>query len=339
MTAVPEWALNLLDCGDIAENATFITKSGEQFIVKGQILRQKAHYSPDQSQTRDAFSFKWGLRNTFDSEASLHRMRTWLFERYGHPSQYPWLSDSAGGEKPLILDAGCGAGMSGFEYFTPVWPHIRYVGVDISTAVDVAFQRALERGLEGLFIQADLQSVPLPQGSVDVIFSEGVLHHTDSTRQAFLALLPLLKKGGYFMFYVYKKKGPIREFTDDYIRGQLQGKTPDEAWKALEPLTRLGIELGKLQVALSVPEPVEILEIPSGTFDLQRFIYWPVAKMFYREDLSFDEMNHINFDWYFPKNAHRHTPEEVRQWCVDSGLVIEHENIQDSGITIVARKT
>lgn len=164
MTAVPEWVLNLLDCGDIAENATFITKSGEKFIVKGQNLRQNAHYSPDQSQTRDAFSFKWGLRNTFDSEASLQRMRNWLFERYGHPSQYPWLTESAGGEKPLILDAGCGAGMSGFEYFTPVWPHIRYVGVDISTAVEVAIQRALERGLEGLFIQDDLQSVPLPQG-------------------------------------------------------------------------------------------------------------------------------------------------------------------------------
>ena len=26
-------------------------------------------------------------------------------------------------------------------------------------------------------------------------------------------------------------------------------------------------------------------------------------------------MNHINFDWYAPKNAFRQSPEEVRSWC------------------------
>ena len=27
-----------------------------------------------------------------------------------------------------------------------------------------------------------------------------------------------LKPGGRILFYVYRKKGPIREFTDDYVR-------------------------------------------------------------------------------------------------------------------------
>mgnify|MGYP007077439015 CR=1 FL=1 len=58
----------------------------------------------------------------------------------------------------------------------------------------------------------------------------------------------------------------------------------------------------------------------------------------YRTDLTLDEMQHINFDWYAPKNAHRHTPEEVRQWCHELNLIIEHEKVELSGITIIAKK-
>ena len=49
-------------------------------------------------------------------------------------------------------------------------------------------------------------------------------------------------------------------------------------------------------------------------------------------------MNHLNYDWYAPRNAHRQTPEQVRSWCADAGLTIEREHLQESGITVVARK-
>jgi len=63
-----------------------------------------------------------------------------------------------------------------------------------------------------------------------------------------------------------------------------------------------------------------------------------VVKMYYREEFSLAEMNHINFDWFRPANCHRHTPAEVRGFCEAASLEIEHENIQESGITIVARR-
>jgi hypothetical protein len=140
------------------------------------------------------------------------------------------------------------------------------------------------------------------------------------------------------LFYVYKKKGPIREFSDDYIRSLLQGMPPQKAWKALEPLTKLGIALGRLGVEVEIPEDVDLLEVPAGRYDIQRLFYWHVAKAFFRPELSFDELNHINYDWYAPANAHRQTPEEVRSWCAESGLVVEHEHIEDAGITVIARR-
>jgi arsenite methyltransferase len=308
---------------------------GQDFIVAGGLPRAQRLYSAAQAQTEQAFGFKWKKRDTFDSESSRARMREWLNQRYGHVVEQRWLD---GMERPLVLDAGCGAAWSAFEYFAPVLDRIRYLGVDISVAVEVAAERLGERGARGGFVQADVGALPFAPGSVDVIFSEGVLHHTDSTERSFAALAPLLRPGGLFMFYVYREKGPVREFTDDYIRAKLQSMAPEEAWRAMEPLTRLGIELGKLNATIEIPEAIGLLDIPAGRMDLQRFFYWHVAKAFWRPDMTFDEMNHINYDWYAPRNAHRHTEAEVRDWCAASGLEVVRNRVEEAGITVVARK-
>jgi SAM-dependent methyltransferase len=260
-----------------------------------------------------------------------------LFERYceNDPGRLQeWLP---GGPK-IILDAGCGSGYSALVFFGEHLKFNDYLGVDISEAVEVAKIRFQEAGYPGDFLQMSLMDLPLPEASVDLIFSEGVLHHTDSTEKALKKLARHLKPGGRFLFYVYAKKALIREFTDDYIRQQLQPLGDEEACKALESLTKLGIALGKLNVELEVPEDVPLLGISKGKFNLQRFFYWNICKMFYRPEFSFEEMNLVNFDWFRPLNCHRHTPEEIKQWCQEAGLAIEHMNVQEAGITVVALK-
>lgn len=290
-----------------------------------------------QRQTEQTFGFKWAKKESYDSEQSNRRAKEWLIERYcgGDISKLEqWLS----GSPKIILDAGCGAGFSGALFFGPYLQHHQYLGVDISTAYQVAEQRFKELQLPGEFFQGDIASLAIPDESVDIIFSEGVLHHTDNTEQTFNHLCTKLKTGGYFMFYVYRKKSVIREFTDDYIRDAIAGMSDEDAWDALRPLTALGIELGQLNQKVIIKEPIPFLGIEAGEYDIQRLFYWHVFKAFYRADYDFDEMHHINFDWYRPTNCHRHTEEEVRQWCENNNLILQHENIQDSGITIVARK-
>lgn len=334
-TATPEWLATYLGARDLGEGAQF-TLRGQAFRVRGGIPRSAKFVSDAQTQTRETFGFKWKKRDTFDSPASLARMREWLVERYGDVPNAPWLAEH--GPSPLLIDAGCGAGMSGLELLGSLVGRVRYLGVDISEAVDVAAHRFVERGLSAGFVQADISDLPFPEQSVDLIFSEGVLHHTNSTEGALKSLARLLKPGGRFLFYVYRRKGPLREFTDDYIRDKLQAMVPEDAWRAMEPLTRLGIALGELEAQIEIAEPIDLLGIPAGRMDLQRFFYWHVAKAFYRKDLSFDEMNHINFDWYAPRNAHRQSAEAVRAWCTESGLAVEREIVEDAGITVIARK-
>ncbi|MBV8715467.1 MAG: class I SAM-dependent methyltransferase [Chloroflexi bacterium] len=290
-----------------------------------------------QAQTRDAFAFKWSKQDTYDAAHVQEAMRNWLLERYcgGDPARVDaWLA----GDKKLIIDVGCGAGLSAMLLFGN---HLRdhdYLGIDISDAVHVARERFQQAGYRGDFLCSDLLEAPIRDESVDIIFSEGVLHHTDSTERALKHLARKLVRGGLFLFYVYARKARIREFTDDCIRESLRDMSDAEAWKALEPLTRLGVALGELNVEIEIPEAIPYLGIPSGKMDLQRFIYWNICKMYYRPGYSLDELNHINFDWFRPLNCHRQTPHEVRQWCHEASLGIEWMDIQEAGITVVAKR-
>jgi len=318
------------------ESGSFTIGNRFYTLFEGVLRPKEILASKAQKQTQEAFGFKWKQEETFNSKASLARMRNWLLERYDLPSR--WLSEVSS-QTPLVLDAGCGAGMSGFEYWGSALDKIQYFGVDISEAIDVAQKRFQENGFKnGIFLQENIADLPFTEPTFDIIFSEGVLHHTDNTQKTFGHLSRFLKLGGLFMFYVYRKKGPIREFTDDYIREKLQNISPEQGWKELEGLTRLGLELGKLNIDVEVPESIDILDIPAGKINLQRLFYWHIFKAFYDPNLSFKEMHHINFDWYAPKNAHRHTMEEIRQWCDENGLEIQHEKEELAGITCIAKK-
>ncbi|MBI2190649.1 MAG: class I SAM-dependent methyltransferase [Planctomycetes bacterium] len=293
--------------------------------------------STRQRQTQEAFAFKWARRGSYESPTFQAKIGRWLMERYcdGDASRLDrWLS---GGRK-IILDAGCGSGMSAVLFFGERLKHHDYLGVDLSSAVEVARERFRERGYPGDFLQRDLMDLDVEEGRVDLIFCEGVLHHTDSTEGALKHLTAMLKLGGRFLFYVYAKKSPLREFTDDHVRQQLASLTDEQAWEALKPLTQLGVALGKLDMDVDVPEEIPYLGIPKGKIPLQRLFYWHVCKMYYDPSFSLEEMNHVNFDWFRPLNCHRHTVQEIESYCSAAGLVVERLRAENSGITVVARK-
>ena len=329
------WLSALLGAQLPAEGGT-LTISQQTFDMRGGILRSVDAVSMAQEQTREVFGYKWQKRDAFDSPMSRSNLHQWLRQRYGDVAAAEWWSSY--GEQPLLLDAGCGAALSVLELFGDRLSQLRYLGVDISNSVDVAKVRFSESGLPGAFMQADMTKLPLPHGSVDVVFSEGALHHTDSTENALSALSRLLRVGGRLLFYVYRKKGPIREFSDDYIRGRLQEMSQEDAWNAMLPLSQLGKILGDLDIELTIPDDIDILQIPAGKINLQRLFYWHFCKMYFRPEFDTNEMNLINFDWFAPANAHRHTAEEVHSWCERLELQIERQVVEEAGITVIARK-
>lgn len=294
-------------------------------------------YSREQNQTAKCFDFKWSKRETYESEGMKQLSENWLLERYCSGERKKLEEWLAGGPK-IILDAGCGSGYSALIFFGDLLKEHDYLGVDISSAVNVAETRFKEMGYPGDFMHVSIMDLPLPDKSLDLVFCEGVLHHTDSVEEGIKYLARKLKDGGRLLFYVYAKKAVIREFTDDHIRDWIKDMEDEKAWEALKPLTKLGIALGKMRLEIEVPEDIPFLGIKKGKMDLQRFFYWNICKMFYSPELTLEEMNHINFDWYRPLNCHRHTPQEVEIFCERAKLQVEHMDIQNSGITVVALK-
>lgn len=312
---------------------------GRLYPIRNGIPRFVLTEDQGQKQTEGSFGFKWDQTSFYNSPASREVAQQWLIERYGFESGDDMLRFF--GSRRRILDAGCGGGYSTACWIEPAWRrngNAEWVGADISTGIDVAQERF--SSIPGThFVQADILNLPFREHSFDTIFSEGVLHHTPSTERAFKSLIPLLAPGGEILFYVYKKKGPIREFTDDYIRDVIADVEPQEAWDMLRPLTKLGKALSDLQVEVEVPEDIPYLNIKAGRYDVQRLIYWHFAKLFWNDAFSFEQNNHANFDWYHPRYAFRHTEEEVRGWCQETGLSIVHFNTQESGFTVRAIKS
>ena len=306
------------------------------YVLRQGILRHEATHSDKQRQTRDTFGFKWQIRQHYESRSLQSFSADWLQTRYLGDDRANLDTYCPPGAK--LLDAGCGAGYSALLLLGERLDQIDYLGVDISTAVDVARARFDEAGRRGSFMQADFTRLPFPPGTFDAVLAEGTLHHTDSTERAFAKVAGLLASGGHLMAYVYRRKGPVREFTDDHIRAQIAAMTDQAAWDALLPLSELGRALGQIDQEVVLDRDVDLLGIPAGRYSVQRLFYWHVAKAFYRRDLSGDEMNLINFDWYRPSNAHRHTAEEVRAWCEAAQLEVVRFVGEPAGISVVARK-
>ena len=61
-------------------------------------------------------------------------------------------------------------------------------------------------------------------------------------------------------------------------------------------------------------------------------------KCYWNDELSLDNNVMINYDWYHPTIASRHTLEEVRTWYMESGIAIIHEHVDEYGITMRGTK-
>jgi len=313
---------------------------GRAYPIRGGLPRFVVTEDEGQLQTLDAFSFKWSREESYSwmrRTGSSAPYESWLWEKYGFKSDQEWREHYCSCRQ--ILDLGCGAGMASWSWLTSDrWDgSAAWVGLDISRAVEVA--AANLSSIPGThFVQGDALQLPFPSSCFDAILSEGVLHHTPSTRSAILAASRVLSTGGEFGFYVYRRKGPVREFTDDHVRDQIANLSNEEAWGAMRPLTKLGRSLARLQSEVEVEEDVPLLGIKAGRQDVQRLIYWNFAKLFWNEQLDFEENVHINFDWYRPRYAHRQSVAEVQSWCTEAGLEIRHLHEEDSGITVRAVK-
>lgn len=320
--------------GDEIVSGKLSAKSGAVYPIDGGVpaMVRPDQFAEGQKETVDSFSWKWQRATNYRSSTLGHYLQ-WYLDRYGFGTEAK-LSEFLKG-KQRILDAGTAHGRDAEMYSRNTSGTV--YGLDISYGVRTAY-KDLGKTPNLNFVQGDLTRLPFPEGFFDFIGCDQVIHHTPSTRESLRHLVTRLAPGGHINFYVYKKKAPVREFCDDLIRSQTVHMSPEDCLKVSESITKFGKMLSDLKLTIDVPEDIPILGIKAGKQDLQRFIYWHMFKCYWNDTMDWDSNVITNFDWYHPLHAHRHTKEEVEQWCREEHLTIEHMDIQESGISVRARK-
>jgi arsenite methyltransferase len=97
-----------------------------------------------------------------------------------------------------VLDIGCGAGMDLLLAARRVGPLGHAIGIDMTEAMRKrALSCAAAIGLANVEVrQADATSLPLPDGSADVVISNGVLNLVPEKDKAFAEIYRVLRPGG-----------------------------------------------------------------------------------------------------------------------------------------------
>jgi ubiquinone/menaquinone biosynthesis C-methylase UbiE len=158
-----------------------------------------------QDVTATHYGHLWGgfsPEHYFGEATELLRAR---FERNGF--------DLSKAPRERVLDAGCGGGR--YSVALKKLGFAEVVGVDWSTqGIAVANARIQEANIAGVSYQtADVLKLPFSNGEFDVVFSNGVLHHTYDTQRGVDELHRVMKPGGRGWLYLYHRPGGLDRLT------------------------------------------------------------------------------------------------------------------------------
>ncbi len=112
-----------------------------------------------------------------------------------------------------VLDLGSGAGNDAFVARAEVGPEGRVIGLDMAPEmVERARQNAARLGHGNVeFVLGEIEAIPLPDDSVDVIVSNCVLNLVPDKARAFGEVHRVLKSGGHFSISDIVLEGPLPE--------------------------------------------------------------------------------------------------------------------------------
>jgi SAM-dependent methyltransferase len=217
-----------------------------------------------------------------------------------------------------VLDAGCGSG----SLTRQMGEHgaAIAIGMDINEAVDEAF--AYCRDLPNVHIvQGNILSLPFKRGVFDVVWSNGVIHHTPDAPGAARVLSTAVKPGGKLYIWVYAKRFSPFMLTKDVLDALRVTRLPERALLALcTMLAYPSLALIALYRAIT--------RLPF--FPRTPWIEWTSRRRTIRE------LRLTWFDSLSPAYDTSHSEDEVIDWFRDVGFehirTIEEPKVGVSGV-------
>ncbi len=189
-----------------------------------------------------------------------------------------------------LLDAGCGGGR-----YAIAWRRLgagEVVGIDISpTNIATARSHLGDAGATNVeFIEGNVLALPFPDANFDIVFSNGVLHHTVDWRRGIGELLRVLRPGGLGWLYLIEEPGGLFWELIEIMRVVMTGEERSFAREVLRlmgiPANRIFYMLDHVMAPINIrlrPEEIEEVLRESGASSIMRL----------RRGADFDRVEHI----------------------------------------------
>jgi ubiquinone/menaquinone biosynthesis C-methylase UbiE len=176
-------------------------------------LRAREQWGQDPCGAETAREHELGTREFFDA---VERTR---YEEYA-----PWMARVMGFNEfagASLLEIGCGMGSDLLQFARG---GALCTGIDLTPrSVEITRHRFALYGNRGSFMLADGERLPFKSDSFDVVYSNGVLHHTPDTEGAIREIQRVLRPGGVAKVMLYHRNSLNYWFEIVLRRGLLGG--------------------------------------------------------------------------------------------------------------------
>jgi SAM-dependent methyltransferase/uncharacterized protein YbaR (Trm112 family) len=286
--------------GDVVSGTLECSGCGAHYLVAGGVPRMN-EATQGLERVADAFSFEWKahLDGQLESDTIFGRTKQEEWEYFNEATGY---ADRELAGK-LVLDAGCGPAqvtrlMS--EHGARV-----AIGMDFNEAVDEAYRAC--RDLPHVHIvQGNVFAPPFKKHVFDLVWSNGVIHHTPDARGAHKSLSRLVKPGGMLYVWVYPDRlNPFRLTKDilDFLR----------VTRLPKPVL-MQVATAFSYVSLALLRAYQLVRLIPG---LQPTTRWGRRTV---RDRSLQELRLTWFDSLSPQFNSRHTNAQVMGWFKSLGF-------------------
>lgn len=157
--------------------------------------RAREQWSQDPCGAESDKASEFGTREFFDA-----------IEQARYQEYAPWMRELMGFDQfagARLLEVGCGMGTDLLQFARG---GAFCTGVDLTPrSIAITRQHFALYGERGDFLIADGERLPFTSGSLDVVYSNGVLHHTPDTAGAIRDVYRVLKPGGVAKVMLYHK--------------------------------------------------------------------------------------------------------------------------------------
>jgi len=273
-----------------------VSRSNRYPIIRG--IPRFAGYKDDLNYTK-SFGYQWNKWSQiqFDSKNIGKPMQGYTLKMWDRITGV----ETGNLKSSVIVDFGCGPG----RFIETIREKGGLaIGLDLSDAVEAAGE-IFKDDPDVLVCQADILKSPIKSGSVDGVFSIGVLHHTTGPYQGFLEMVKVLKPSGWISVSVYSPGGYYDSFFVHVYR---------KIFKTLWPIFGHYPPLIYSYFTIYILRP--ILKIPIlRTLIRPFFTFFPFVNL---PDIRWSILD--TFDGVTPSNQSGHTPYEVFHWFKSAGL-------------------